>query len=149
MELDFNKKKAELAGLGAATRKLEEKLDIQEIIQQKSNLVLQKKKELGVLNYEIAMIEVKSGSNGSDESLAELVELKNQSTALSNEIKKSVDELYSYQNTTDGLPITKVLPEWMDNVTEQENLKSKIALMENQNKEFQNGTRNRNQQRSS
>lgn len=137
MELDFNQKQAELAGLQAATKRLEKKLDIQEIIQQKSNYVLQKKKELGELNYEIAMIEAKIESTGSNQSQGQLESLRSQSRAISNEIKKSVDELYSYENTVDGLPVTKVLPEWMDNVTDSENLRAKLKIMENQNKEFQ------------
>lgn len=137
MELDYNQKQAELAGLQAATRRMEKKLDIQEVIQQKSNYVLQKKKELGELNYEIAMIEAKLETNGTGQGLGRLGELRKQSDAVSSEIKKSVDELYSYENTVDGLPVTKVLPNWMDNVTNTENLRAKLKIMENQNKEFQ------------
>jgi hypothetical protein len=55
-----------------------------------------------------------------------LAELKKQTENLTNDIKKSVDELYSYQNTLDGLPVSKVLPEWMNNVVEAENLKQQL-----------------------
>lgn len=136
MEVDFNKKKAELAGLEAATRRLEKKLNIQEIIQQKSNYVLDKKKELGELNYEIAMVETQLESNRNEETLRVLFELRKQADTLSREIKKSVDELYSYQNTTDGVPVSKILPDWMNNVAEADNLKAKIKIIEKQNKDF-------------
>jgi hypothetical protein len=55
-----------------------------------------------------------------------LAELKKQTENLTNDIKKSVDELYSYQNTLDGLPVSKVLPDWMNNVVEAENLKQQL-----------------------
>lgn len=137
MEVDYNKKQAELAGLQAATKRLEQKLDIQEIIQQKSNYVLQKKKELGELNYEIALIEADLDSSPNEQGLASLSQLKKEAETLSQDIKKSVDELYTYQNTTDGVPVAKLLPEWMNNVTEAENLKAKLRLIDQQSKEFQ------------
>jgi hypothetical protein len=42
-------------------------------------------------------------------------------------ILKSVDGLYSYQNTLDG-SVSKVLPDWMNNVVEAENLKQQLKL---------------------
>jgi hypothetical protein len=47
-----------------------------------------------------------------------LAELKKQAENLTNDIRKSVDGLYSYQNTLDGLPVSKVLPDWMNNVVQ-------------------------------
>ena len=52
-------------------------------------------------------------------------------------LKKNVDELYSYQNSIDGLPINKVLPDWMNNVVETENLKAKIGVINGQKNDFQ------------
>jgi len=135
MEVDYNNKKAQLAGTEAATRKLEEKLNIQQEIQLKSNGVLEKKKQLGELNFEIAMAEAEFGND--DISNNRMALLKKQSEVLSNEIKESVDKLYSYQNTIEGLPISKALPEWIDNVIESENLKAKIDVMDQRNKDFQ------------
>jgi hypothetical protein len=45
MEVLFRWKKAELAGIQAATKRLEEKLKIQDAIQEKSDNVLEKKKQ--------------------------------------------------------------------------------------------------------
>jgi hypothetical protein len=66
-----------------------------------------------------------------------LAELKKQTENLTNDIKKSVDGLYSYQNTLDGLPVSKVLPDWMNNVVEAENLKATIKTMDSQSNDFQ------------
>ena len=137
MEVDYNKKRAELAGLEASTKRLEKKLSLQDIIQLKSNDVLEKKKQLGELNYKIALIqaEIESGRNPKD--LVKLDEFKSQSENLLKDISKSINELYSYQNTVDGLPVNKVLPDWMDNIVEAENIKAKLKVMDVDNKNFQ------------
>lgn len=137
MEVDYNKKRAELAGLEASTKRLEKKLSLQDVIQQKSNAVLEKKKKLGELNYKIALMqaEIESGKNPKD--LVKLEEFKSQSENLLNDISKSINDLYSYQNTVDGLPVNKVLPDWMDNIVEAENIKAKLKVMDTDNKKFQ------------
>lgn len=137
MEVAYNDKRAELAGLEASTKRLEKKLSIQDVIQSKSNAVLEKKKQLGELNYKIALVqaEIESGKNPKD--LVKLDALKLQSENLSNDISKSINELYSYQNTVDGLPVNKVLPDWMDNIVEAENIKAKLKIMDADNKNFQ------------
>lgn len=137
MEVDYNKKRAELAGIEASKQRLEKKLSIQEIIQAKSNSVLEKKKELGELNYKIALIQAEIESNDDGKSNAKLAELKQKSKSISNEISKSIGELYSYQNTVDGLPVNKVLPDWLATTVEAENIKAKLKVMDVDNKNFQ------------
>jgi succinoglycan biosynthesis transport protein ExoP len=137
MEVDYNKKRAELAGIEASTKRLEKKLSIQEVIQSKSNSILEKKKQLGELNYKIAMTQAEIESNNSEKSIAKMAELKKQSENLTNEISQSINELYSYQNTVDGLPVSKVLPDWLANTVESENIKAKLKVMDVDNKNFQ------------
>jgi uncharacterized protein involved in exopolysaccharide biosynthesis len=137
MEVDYNNKKAQLAGTKAATKRLEEKLNIQENIQSENNLVLEKKKILGDINYEIAFNEAREDSKSNQLVISKLAELKSQKEALTKEIKNSVDKIYSYQNSIDGVPLSKLLPDWMNNVVETENLKAKIEVMDQQNKRFE------------
>lgn len=137
MEVDYKNKKAELAGIEAAAKRLEEKLEIQDVIQEKSNSILEKKKLLGDLNFKIAAMQAQIESSNSDANKNKMNELISQSKLLNNEMKNSVDELYTYQNTIDGLPITKVLPDWMNNVVEAEKLKAKIKTISEQNNDFQ------------
>ena len=47
MEVDYNNKRAQLAGHQAAINRLEEKLDIQQLVQLKSSSVLEKKRTAG------------------------------------------------------------------------------------------------------
>jgi uncharacterized protein involved in exopolysaccharide biosynthesis len=135
MEVDYNNKKAQLAGLEAAIKRLEEKLEIQQQVQLKNNNLLEKKKQLGDINFEIATTESESVTN--ELSNKKLAVLKKQSDNLKNEIKRSVQEIYSYQNTKDGLPVSTVLSEWINNVVEAENLKAKLKVMDQRNKDFQ------------
>lgn len=134
MEVDYNNKKAQLAGTEAATRRLEEKLNIQQQVQLKSNSVLEKRKQLGDINYQIAAAEAETENESSN---AKAATLKKQAENLKTDIRKSVDDLYSYQNTTDGLPVSTVLSEWINNVIESENLKAKLKVMDQRNRDFQ------------
>lgn len=135
MEVDYNNKKAQLAGTEAAARRLEEKLNIQQLVQVKSSSVLDKRKQLGDVNFELASAEAEAAQN--EESAKKIASLKKQSEALKNDIKKSVGELYSYQNSIEGLPVSTVLNDWISNVIESENLKAKIKVMDQRNKDFQ------------
>ena len=131
MGVEFNKSLAQLAGTRASTKRLEDKLALQELIQQKSNAIVESKKSLGDLNYKISLLEAKANT---DEAYANISKLKEQAKKLQNDIKLNVDELYSFQNTTDGVPIDKVLPDWVDKVVETEDLEAKISVMDAQNK---------------
>ncbi|WP_339660595.1 hypothetical protein [uncultured Polaribacter sp.] len=137
MLVNYKKITAELAGVQAGTKKLEEKLRIQEVIQEKSNNILNKKKELGNLNFKIALIQAEIDSNNQKSDILKMETLKSQSEFLIDEIKKSVDQLYTYQNSIDGLPVNKVLPDWMNNVVESEKLKAQISVINSQNNDFQ------------
>ena len=135
MGVDYANKKAQLAGLDAAIKRLEEKLNIQELVQVKSSTMIDKKKQLGDLNYEIAMLEASRETDSV--SRKKIPALQQQAEALKNEIKKSVDDLYHYQNSTDGLPVNNVLSQWINNVIEAENLRAKIMVMDQNNRDFQ------------
>lgn len=135
MEVDYNNKKAQLAGTEAAAKRLEQKLNIQQQVQLKSNTVLEKRKQLGDINFEIATAEADAIKN--DATDKRLAALKKQSDVLKTDIRKGVDDLYTYQNSVDGLPVSTVLSEWINNVIESENLKAKLKVMDQRNKDFQ------------
>ena len=137
MEVNYKKITAELAGLKAGKIKFEEKLKIQEVIQTKSNRILDKKKILGNLNFKIALTQAEIQSNNKKSDIKKMAALKNQSNSLISGIKKDVAELYSYQNSIYGLPISTVLPNWMNNEVQTEKLKAKKKVMSGQNNDFQ------------
>ncbi|MEH6680489.1 MAG: hypothetical protein V7724_08065 [Sediminicola sp.] len=131
MEMAYKKGIAELAGSQASAQRLQEKLSVQEHIQQRNNAVVDSKKELGELNYKIGLYAAKA--NDDEKSKEQLENLKKQAQVLQQEIKTNVDALYSFQNSTDGVPIKKVLPDWVDKTVESEDLKAKLSVMNSQN----------------
>ncbi|MFD0988926.1 exopolysaccharide transport family protein [Mariniflexile jejuense] len=137
MGVDYNNKKAQLAGTEASTKRIEEKLNIQEFIQKETGEILNKKKILGEINYEIAFNEARQDSKTNELVISRIDQLNQKKNNLTNEIKQSVDKIYSYQNSIDGVPLSKLLPDWMNNVVESENLKAKIEVMDEQNKKFE------------
>ncbi len=137
LEVDFKAKKAELAGIQAGTKRLEDKLQLQEVIQIKSDKLLKKKEALGNLNYQLGLAQAQVESTNNQTDAVKIAELQVQAAALRDSIETGVNELYSYQNTIDGLQISKVLPDWMSSSVETEKLKAKIGVIDDQKKEFQ------------
>lgn len=137
LEVDYKMKKAELAGIQAGTKRLEEKLQLQEVIQMKSNGLLEKKRALGNLNYKMGLKQAEIQSSGTAVNINKLDSLQNQARQLKEDIEQGVDELYTYQNSIEGLQISKVLPDWMASAVETENLKAKIKVIDGQKDQFQ------------
>ena len=128
-------KKAELAGSVASSRKLEQKLDIQELVQAKSSTILDSKKKLGKLSYKYTMMEARS--SGTEENIKDLENLRTQISVLEQELKVNIEELYKYHNSVEGVPLDEMIPEWVDKVVETENIKAKLDVMGKRNIEFQ------------
>lgn len=135
MDVEYSRKKAELAGSVASAKKLEEKLDIQELVQAKSSVILDSKKKLGKLSYKYTMLEARS--TGTEEEMNQLKNLKTEIANLEEEIKINVEELYKYHNSVEGVPLDEMIPEWVDKVVETENIKAKLDVMGQRNIEFQ------------
>ncbi len=127
LDVEYNNKKIKLAGIQAGIKRLEEKLGIQQQIQLKSNKIIEKRNQLGALNFQITSTEtLKIVEN---KSVDKLVELKAQAEQLKDEIRKAVGELYTFNNSTDGLPISTILNDWISNVIEAENIKAGIEVL--------------------
>lgn len=135
MGLAYKNGVAQLAGSKASAKQLEEKLKIQERIQEKNQKIIDGKKQLGQLKYKIGMYEAKSYKDAT--LLNKIKQLRQQANTLDQEIKKNVNELYTFQNTTEGVPIKKVLPDWVDKVVETEDLKAKLKIMNKQTQDIE------------
>jgi len=133
LDVEYNNKRIKLAGIEAGIKRLEEKLNIQQQIQLKSGKIIEKKSQLGELNYKIAAAETMPESKDRQN----LAQLKAQAEDLKDEIKGAVGDLYKYGNSIDGLPISTVLNDWINNVIESENVKAGIEVLGERIKEFQ------------
>jgi succinoglycan biosynthesis transport protein ExoP len=135
LDVEYNNKRIKLAGIKAAIKRLEEKLGIQQQIQLKNTNIIEKRNQLGELNYKITSAETFGlAPNTENQNLADL---KAQATKLKDEIRSAVGELYSYSNSTEGLPVSTILNDWINNVIEAENLKAGIDVLGERIKEFQ------------
>ena len=135
MEVAYKNKKAELAGSQASKAKLEQKLELQALVQEKSDQILKDRARLGQLKYQVVMADAKS--DGSEEAVTNIQSMQNEVDELEKTIENSINELYTYQNSSDGVPLSKMLPEYIDRVVETEDLTAEVELMTAQSKEFQ------------
>jgi len=135
LDVDYNNKRIKLAGAKAAINRIEEKLGVQKQIQLKSSSILEKRNQLSEVNTKIADAEIIGFGKAIDEN--ELVKLKQTSERLKEEIRNSVNELYTYGNSTNGLPINSLLTDWIANVIDYEDTKAGIEVLGERIREFQ------------
>ena len=135
LDVDFNNKQIKLAGNLAAIKRIEEKLENQQHVQLKSSTIIERRNQLSAVNSKIATIEtIGYGKQIDDEQLAIL---KTEAERLKDEIRNSINELYSFGNSTEGLPISKLLGDWITNVIEYEDTKAGLEVLGERIKEFQ------------
>ncbi len=132
---DYNNMQIKLAGTSAAIKRIEEKLGIQQQVQLKSSTVIDKRNQLSDISSKIATIETLGSGRQIDEKL--LAKLITESARLKDEIRTSVNELYNFTNSTDGLPVNKLLEDWISNVILFEDTKAGLGVLADRIKEFQ------------
>ncbi len=135
LDVEYNNKRIKLAGIEAAIRRLEEKLNIQDQIQLKSSKLVELRKQLGNLKFRITTAETFQSAQSED--FKDLANLKDEAKQLEEQLKESISDLYRYSNTTDGLPVSTILNEWITNVIEAENIGAGIKVLGERIKEFQ------------
>jgi uncharacterized protein involved in exopolysaccharide biosynthesis/cellulose biosynthesis protein BcsQ len=135
LDVDFNNMKIKLAGSEAAIKRLEDKLDKQQKIQLKSGPVLEKRNQLSIINSKIATIETVGQRDSVN--VQKLALLKLESEKLREEMRKSVAELSKLSNTTEGLPVSSLLSEWIVSVVSYEETKAGLAVLGKRISDFQ------------
>jgi S-adenosylmethionine hydrolase len=121
--------------LKAGIQRIEEKLQIQKAIQLKSTGILETRNKLNALNSAIAETELKTIKENTDDK--ELTKLKLEAEKAKDEIRNQVQDLYSYGNSIDGLPVNALLNDWISNVIEYEATKAGLEVLGERIKEFQ------------
>ena len=135
LDNQYNDKRIKLAGTKAAIERIEEKLGNQKQIQLQSAAILEKRNRLSNINSKIATLEILGVSGATSES--KMIKLKLEAEQVKDEIRNSVNELYSSNNSTEGLPITNLLVEWINNVIIYEDTKAGIDVLKDRITEFQ------------
>lgn len=135
LEVQYNNMRIKLAGAEASIKRIEEKLKIQTKIVPKSTEIINMRNQLSDVNSKIAAAETMDQENIISNS--ELVQLKLESEKLKDAIRNSVNDLYSYGSTTEGLPLQTLLTDWLDNVIMFEDTKAGLKVQSDRIREFQ------------
>jgi len=101
--------------------------------------ILELRSLLSELNTKIALKTYQSEADSvkEDALIAELARLKTRSFNVRQELENSVRDQFAMNNTTEGLPSSSVLDEWLTNVVELEAAKAKLVVANIQQKEYQ------------
>ncbi len=135
LDVSYHNKRIKLAGTQAAIRRIEEKLGNQQQIQLSNTSIIEKRNQLGEINAKIATAETVGFGDSIDEK--SLVKLKLKAEKLKEEMRNAVNKLYSYGNTTEGLPIATLLNDWLNNVIDYEDTKAGLDVLGERIVEFQ------------
>ncbi len=135
LDVDYHNKRIKLAGLKAAIARIEDKLGNQKLVQLKSSTIIDKRNQLSEINSKLANVELAANGNPVDDK--QLAKLKFSALKLKDEIRVAVNDLYSYGNSVDGLPISTLLNDWINNVIEYEDTKAGLEVLGDRIKDFQ------------
>ena len=135
LDVEYNNMRIKLAGNLGAIKRIEEKLGVQKQIQLKSSNIIELRNKLSTINSNI--LTAQTIGYGKTIGNDQLAQLKANAEKLKEQISQSVNELYSFGNSTDGLPVNKLLTDWISNVLEYEDLNAGMVVLAERIKEFQ------------
>ena len=135
LDVDYNNKRIRLAEIDATIKRLEEKLKVQQQVQVNNSQIIDKRNQLSDLTFKIINAEI-GGDKDSISNLA-LGKLKFQAETLKEEIRTSVNESYKFGTSPEGLPISLLLNDWINNIIDYEETKAGLIVLGERIKEFQ------------
>ena len=125
MEDEYQKELATRASAVAAVEKLETQLSVNKEMLKHSESLLSKRQELADLNSEIAVLEVYLND---EEALAEK---RKQAEKIKAEMSRDLSNRMEYSRTTEGVPVSKVLEEWLQYTLALDRANARIEVYEN------------------
>lgn len=126
--------KMKLMGAEEALKRLENKLQVQGQIQTTSDKILDMRNRLVEVTEKITINELYDESDTLSKS--RLSELKTQARELETGLRNEISKLYSYRNTIEGLPISNILNQWLDNLIKYSEAKAGLRVLEARQQEF-------------
>ncbi|MHC1774082.1 MAG: hypothetical protein AB9834_01595 [Lentimicrobium sp.] len=138
LDVSYHEMRIKLAGNLAAIKRIEEKLGNQQQIQLNNATIINKRNQLAEINSKIATIETINITNDIDSiDNQSLVRYKIKADKLKEELKLSINSLYNFNNSTEGLHISNLLNDWLKNVIEYEDIKAGINVLGDRIIDFQ------------
>ncbi len=126
--------KMNLRGAEEALKNIESRMQVQGQVQTVSQDILDKRDRLVNMTEKITINELYNENDTVSKN--KLAELRAQASALENEIQHDLNQLYSYRNTIEGLPVSDLLNEWLTNSVKYAEAKAGLQVLEARQKEF-------------
>ncbi|KAF0128763.1 MAG: hypothetical protein FD155_2973 [Bacteroidetes bacterium] len=134
LDLYYQNEQVRMAQSSAALRELETKLTRRDSIYLKSDVINQRRKEYADVTEKILINEL---AEDYDKRIGdEISMLRHRSDNLRDEIKLYVDQLYLYSHSTQGIPISKMLDEWLKNALSYEEAKASLVVLARRKLDF-------------
>jgi uncharacterized protein involved in exopolysaccharide biosynthesis/LysM repeat protein len=134
LDLYYSNEQVRMAQSAASLRELETKLTRRDSIYLKSDVINQKRKEYADITERILINEL---AQDYDKRISdEIAILRRRSDILRDEIKLYVDQLYLYSHSTQGLPISRLLDEWLKNALTYEEAKASLVVLARRKLDF-------------
>jgi uncharacterized protein involved in exopolysaccharide biosynthesis len=128
LEAALQTKKVKLAGDDAAIKQIEEKLNAQQDLQQKSAILIDKRNQLAEINAKIATAE--TGGISNSENSQGINTLKSQAATLRSEINETVNDLYNSKSTVGTVAPGPLMDNYLTNVKDYQENKEGVSLLE-------------------
>ncbi|HMM10871.1 MAG TPA: LysM peptidoglycan-binding domain-containing protein [Bacteroidales bacterium] len=134
LDLYYSNEQVRMAQSAASLRELETKLTRRDSIYLKSDVINQKRKEYADITERILINEL---AEDYDKRIGdEIALLRKRADVLRDEIKLYVDQLYLYSHSTQGLPIARLLDEWLKNALTYEEAKASLVVLARRKLDF-------------
>lgn len=134
LEVAYQNEQIRLSGSGASLNEIETHLTARDSLYLKSDEVNQLKKELAEVTTKI--ISNAPTADYDERTAAAIAKLKTRQTELRNKIKLYVDQLYLYSHSTQGLPISNMLNEWLKNTVDYVEAKAALVVLARRKMDF-------------
>jgi succinoglycan biosynthesis transport protein ExoP len=139
LEAMLQSKRIKLAGDNAAIQKLEEKMNAQQDLQQKSASLIEKRNKLAEINTRLATVGT-GDANSQDNQ--EVINLKTQAESLKKDISELVDGMYNSKTSVGDASQNNLMENYLTSVKDYQETKSEISNLEskiqNAQKEYDN-----------
>ncbi len=127
IETDIQIERMKLAGAEQALQNLENKLQVQGQIQSVTDEILIKRNRLVEITEKITINEIYNEPDTTSKN--ELDRLKIEADILQTNLNQDLNKLYSFNNSLDGIPISTLLAEWLDNLIKFAEAKAGLGVL--------------------
>jgi polysaccharide biosynthesis transport protein len=134
IETAIQEERMKLAGAEMSLQNIENKLMVQGQIQIRTDDIIVKRNKLIDITERLTINEIYNEPDAV--SRQELARLRTEAEKLQEELNHDLNQLYSFSNSIEGMPIDQLLQEWLTNLIKLAEAKAGIEVLLNREEEF-------------